>query len=79
MREIKISELSVGDWVEIQGVVKRIDYLYGKDNVCDVPIELVHPIPITPEILEKNGLEYEDDGNDASYSYVAICFGQGFV
>lgn len=57
MAEIKISELSVGDWVEIQGVVKRIDYLYGKDNVCDVPIELVYPIPLTPEILEKNGFE----------------------
>ena len=55
MAERKISELSIGDWVEIQGVVKRIDYLYGKDNVCDVPIELVHPIPLTPEILEKNG------------------------
>ena len=57
MAEIKISELSIGDWVEVQGVVKRIDYLYGKDNVCDVPIELVHPIPLTPEILEKNGFE----------------------
>jgi hypothetical protein len=55
MAEIKIRELSIGDWVEIQGVAKRIDYLYGKDNVCDVPIELVHPIPLTPEILEKNG------------------------
>lgn len=60
MAEIKISELSIGDWVEIQGVAKRIDYLYGKNNVCDVPIELVHPIPLTPEILEKNGfVDYE--------------------
>lgn len=55
MAEININELSIGDWVEIQGVVKRIDYLYGKNNVCDVPIELVHPIPLTPAILEKNG------------------------
>ncbi len=60
MTEIKISELSIGDWVKVQGVVKRIDYLYGKDNVCDVPIELIHPIPLTPEILEKNGfVDYE--------------------
>jgi hypothetical protein len=64
MAELKISDLSVGDWVKIQGVIREIDYLYGKNNVCDTPIEFVEPIPITPEILEKNGWsEFSDYHN----------------
>lgn len=61
MAQLKISDLSVGDWVKIQGEIRKIDYLYGNNNVCDVPIDLVEPIPITPEILEKNGFEVYDD------------------
>lgn len=61
MAQVKINDLSVGDWIKIQGEIKKIDYLYGNDNVCDVPIDFVEPIPITPEILEKNGFEVYDD------------------
>lgn len=64
MAEIKISELSVGDWVEIDGRPKRIS------SVLETPmggmvrcqgqsitafVEHIHPIPLTHEILEKNG------------------------
>lgn len=65
MAEIKISDLSIGDWVKIGDKIKRVDYLYGKDNVCDMPIEIVEPIPLTPEILVKNGFvrgEYSEIG-----------------
>lgn len=78
MAEIKISDLSIGDWVKASGVAKRvhsIDFQNGEyfvhfsdpdtnsEDYLHAPF--VKPIPLTPEILEKNGLEYEDDGNDA--------------
>lgn len=64
MADIKISELSIGDWVEIDGRPKRIS------SVLETPmgglvrcqgqsitafVEHIKPIPLTPEILEKNG------------------------
>lgn len=72
MATIKISDLSVGDWVEID----HEDYGWqpAKINVCgdlgigvyfkdidpeeeyDCTLLQTRPIPITPEILEANGL-----------------------
>lgn len=81
---MRIEELSIGDWVKIGDKVKRVDYLYGKDNVCDMPIEMVEPIPLTTEILEKNGLDYVDDGNDAviflccDMFWARLCVGDTF-
>lgn len=70
MAEIKISELSIGDWVKIDGVPKRvhsIEYQNGEYFVHfsdpDINSEdymhapFIKPIPLTPEILEKNGFE----------------------
>lgn len=72
MAEIKISELSVGDWVRVDDfdkvLIKRVSAIDGTRNqigiiknnrggiywYCDDEIE---PIPLTPEILEKNGFE----------------------
>lgn len=69
MAQLKINDLSVGDWVKIQGKIRKIDYLYGNDNVCDVPIDLVEPIPITPEILEKNGSKKTEFLEDSGYEF----------
>lgn len=66
MAKIKISELSVGDWVrhtfyEDNLQIKRIDgeseRLLVKKGLMSVSCHLDHfePIPLTPEILEKNG------------------------
>ena len=70
MAEIKISDLSVGDWVRVDDfdnvLIKRVSAIDGTRNqigiiknnrggiywYCDDEIE---PIPLTPEILEKNG------------------------
>lgn len=47
-------------------------------------LEFLSPIPITPEILEKNGLEYVDDGNDAviflccDMFWARLCVGDTF-
>lgn len=63
---IKISDLSVGDWVRWMGKPCKVDVpllfteYYGLDEVS----EDVSPIPITPEILEANGFvkngEYDE-------------------
>lgn len=70
MTEINIRELSVGDWVKASGVAKRvhsIEYQNGtyfvnfsdpdanSEDYLHAP--LVKPIPLTPEILEKNGFD----------------------
>ena len=47
-----------------QLVFGRIEELDGFTTIY-LKAEHIEPIPLTPEILEKNGLEYEDDGNDA--------------
>jgi hypothetical protein len=77
MEEIKISDLSIGDWVQdkngkyaqILGIENWSDgYLLnvrinGVDIGC-VPSLAVYPIRLTPEILEKNGwAEYSDVHN----------------
>lgn len=73
MAEINIRELSIGDWVrhtfyEENLQIKRIDgeseRLLVEKGLMSVSCHLDHfePIPLTPEILEKNGWskEYDD-------------------
>ena len=69
METLKISDLSVGDWVEYEGLHYPITFVgYGDggdgslvnlirpDLSCfTCKISDIHPIPITPEMLEKNG------------------------
>lgn len=68
MATLKISDLSVGDWVQddygdyvkVKGIWQGSNFNYQVDILRDgrtgtiVPCNL-HPIPITAEILEKNG------------------------
>ena len=70
MATLKISDLSVGDWVrdkngiyaKVIGIENWSDgyflniELHGV-NVGVTPLASVHPIPITAEVLEKNGFE----------------------
>lgn len=88
MAEIKISELSVGDWVrydrgtdavQIMGIYVRnnqecvvMSDSYYPDGVIGF-VEHIKPIPLTPEILEKNGISktYESDE-------YAVYKGEGF-
>ena len=67
MATLKISDLSVGDWVRYGGIdyqVKSIDgafervTLIGNKEQRDESIYALHPILITAEILEKNGWEF---------------------
>lgn len=86
MTQLKISDLSVGDWVrDKEGTPAKIlgieqwsgeYYLNVEVNGADVGNVIAEgalPIPITPEILEKNGWEYETytiediNGDDIEY------------
>ena len=77
---LKISDLSVGDWVQdkngiyakVLGIENWSDgYMLNIElsgvNVGVTPLASVHPIPITPEILEANGWR-----NDGMYAILRI-------
>lgn len=71
---MKVNELMIGDWVKVTdddtddsfiGQVKAIDELEninvpeGEDVAYPYSIDCLEPIPLTPEILEKNGFSGE--------------------
>jgi hypothetical protein len=80
---IKISDLSVGDWVEYEGLHYPITFVgYGEggdgslvnlirpDLSCfTCKISDIHPIPITAEILEKNGFVKKNYDNDKMWDW----------
>lgn len=71
---MKAEELCIGDWVEFPHCIDRIvDLPYIRGNgLCasfaasatlfTVPIEQLKPIPLTQEILEKNGFKFDGSG-----------------
>lgn len=77
MATLKISELSVGDWVRNEDTIYKLyaieecGLLRGvwedSESIAHIVknIDYFDPIHITTEMLKKNGLEYIDDGNDA--------------
>lgn len=91
---MRVEELSIGDWVKIDGEPAKALCLRiagghifkgvsGQMYRCCGGMDF-EPIPLTPEILEKNGLEYEDDGNDAviflccDMFWARLCVGDTF-
>lgn len=87
MAEIKISELSIGDWVrydrgtdavQIMGIYVRnnqelvvMSDSYFPDGVIGF-VECIKPIPLTPEILEKNGFTRWVQGSNKGDYYLDI-------
>lgn len=83
MAILKISELSVGDWVEFRGNICPICSIYqAVNNTPDevalgsekiylgvVPVSELRPIPITPEILEANWWQ-RDEGDEYMEYYL---------
>jgi hypothetical protein len=77
MEKIDIRDLSIGDWVQdkngkyaqILGIEDWSDgyvlnvRINGVDVGC-VPASSAHPIPITQEILEKNGVKKNGEYNE---------------
>ena len=59
---MKINELMIGDWVQVPSELnryKRIRSTFDMDSAV-----LYEPIPLTTEILEKNGFESCKEGYD---------------
>lgn len=70
---MEAKDLMIGDWVRISdddtdeyfdAQIKGVDFLDnvyapipGEEKPCPFSIDCVEPIPLTPEILEKNGFE----------------------
>ena len=68
---MNVNELMIGDWVRFPNSidkVQEISYVCGKGycasfaastTLFPISIDKIKPIPLTPEILEKNGFVYD--------------------
>lgn len=73
------NELMIGDWVKYHGVPvrvveiseKSVGFMSGGAYDIDKPENLM-PIPLTPEILEKNGFIYKDVAHN-NFRGVWVC------
>ena len=88
---MKANELMIGDWVKhsITGKIGKVYRICDNEYIAfidgDTRSELVEPIPLTPEILEKNGFNLEEAVEDYYFLYIGIdervslCNGEEFI
>ena len=78
--KLNARDLMLGDWIRAKGEVGQVNLI---DETADTPligiaprdlvmIDKCEPIPLTPEILEKNGWEVSRRKIDRSGRYVLI-------
>ena len=78
---MKVNELTIGSWVlgkydnepyQIKGISKTEDYIVAKvfEHGMWQKVDVFEPIPLTPEILEKNGFRVEH--NIGFYALIGI-------
>ena len=72
---MKVSELMVGDWVSYCGFYNKVIYIgqkvsmyNGKGTEFTTDPEYIRPIPLTEEILVKNGWRKEPITIDGDYA-----------
>ena len=65
MEKLKITDLSIGDWVQYEGQNRKIRAINDSTSLIllsnspnFVGVGGVGPVPITPEILKKNGFDF---------------------
>lgn len=71
---MKAEDLRIGNWIESKWDGSKI-LKVGKvhnSNVNNVPINLIHPIPLTEEILLKSGFEF--DSGWLEFGKISISF-----
>ena len=74
---MEAKELMLGDWCfcELNGKPEKVQAIYEDKVMLDYndlyPYDEIQPIPITPEILEKNGFKLKDEGETYS-EYVSV-------
>lgn len=76
---MKASELMTEDWVDYNGTYQQIEEINGTDNqvyltedeVVDCPD--VYPIPLTKEILEKNGWVWNNLPFEQYWEQYGLC------
>lgn len=79
MKKLNITDLSIGDWVNIDGEPRKINSINGISGIVSFNglgnyhgTGVIEPIPITTEFLEKNGCEQLKDWNNPTrLSYAA--------
>lgn len=78
---MRIEELSIGDWVIAGGAPHRVFSVnhYGvlvdtSQGLHPYNLEFLSPIPITPEIFEKNGVALAEDYDEYSELYTCPAF-----
>ena len=76
---MKAHELMIKDWVEYGGYITTVRQLNFDEIIlsgCVGRLAEVYPVPLTPEILEKNGF-HECVGNDCEWRYERMYFDTG--
>lgn len=66
MEHIKITDLSIGDWISINGEPRKINSINGISGIVSFNglgnyygTGVIEPIPITTELIMKNNLDAE--------------------
>ena len=54
---MKANELMIGDWIKCDSDFEQVDFLEG-GNINGHPENWYEAIPLTAEVLEKNGFSY---------------------
>lgn len=90
---MKASELSIGDWVkvlnyywdgspyigQVDGIVKKHGTYYLQFvDAFSADIDRCEPIPLTPEILQKNGFELKEE-DETHTTYVSVWNGNAII
>ena len=72
--ELSCKDIMVGDWVSYHGIATKV----APADFCQKKwLEEIKPIPLTPEILEKNDFKYRDSYGYSFINRKELC-GDGF-
>lgn len=68
---LESKDLMIGDWISFRGHLFRVNFPMLERINSGVEVD---PIPLTPEILEKNGFVFDHDVFDGIYPMINIIY-----